>query len=119
MRGTIIVVSRSSSGFFSRYNIHPFILYYCGRLLVGRLLLFIYDNCVLCVFRGVLWWMRIPITVDLSDYNRLIVFQYTMSKEWFWDPAGTFQTNHRLIFIGLHNTRGVYKWTDDSRLGYG
>ncbi|KAI0232930.1 hypothetical protein LSAT2_016795 [Lamellibrachia satsuma] len=44
--------------------------------------------------------------------------KYTMSKEWFWNPAATFQLNHRLILIGLHNKHGDYKWTDGSRLGY-
>ena len=56
-----------------------------------------------------------------SDSERHFItnmFQYTMSKEWFWDETATYQANHRLIFIGLHNKHGDYEWTDGSRLGY-
>ena len=56
---------------------------------------------------------------SIADHNCATkMFQYTMSKEWFWDPTATFQANHRLIFIGLHNKHGEYEWTDGSRLGY-
>ncbi|KAK2192053.1 hypothetical protein NP493_40g08028 [Ridgeia piscesae] len=46
--------------------------------------------------------------------------KYTMAldEKWAWDPASTYQGNHRIIFIGLHNQRGDYVWTDGSSLGY-
>ena len=52
------------------------------------------------------------------------VFQWIFSVlptegGWFWDPASTYQQNHRVVFIGLHNKYGVYRWTDDSVLRSG
>jgi hypothetical protein len=40
------------------------------------------------------------------------------STDWFWDRAGTVQSNGRLVFIGLHNKYGRYEWTDGTQLRY-
>ena len=44
--------------------------------------------------------------------------QFTNITNWFWDPAATYQINHRLVYIGLHNKYGRYQWTDGSELRY-
>ena len=38
--------------------------------------------------------------------------KYRLSHEWFWNPIGVWQANHRSIYIGLTNTYGDYKWVD-------
>ena len=42
--------------------------------------------------------------------------QYMLSTEWYWDDVGTYQHQHRVIYLGLHNKYGHYQWTDNTRL---
>lgn len=55
-----------------------------------------------------------------SKKTRRLLFQlqHSLSNRdmWFWDPAGTYQTNHRAFYIGLNNKYGRYEWTDGSQL---